>query len=167
MALFPIDARTKCVGLALAVAITGCASPRVDPSRSITVEDHWYGHTYQQSGDRIGRCRLGLALYQVPESRSQARSAGTYAMNGVLFLGGSIGAGLAASQTSQGTSAALIGVSAASLLVSAFLFSRADARVADAVAVHNAQLTRPRISGPVGPFALEPSPGCENESPER
>jgi hypothetical protein len=131
----------------LAAAFAGCASPRVDLSRPITVEDHWYGRSYQQRGDPIGRCRLGLDLYQVPESRSQAWSAGTYAMNGVLFLGGGVGAGLAAAHTSRGTSAALIGVSAASFLVSAFAFHRADARLADAVSRHNARVEPPVMSG--------------------
>jgi hypothetical protein len=58
-----------------------------------------------------------LLLYETPAGRRPAWSAGTYAMNGLLFLGGSVGAGIAASGMSGRTSAALIGVSAVTLLV--------------------------------------------------
>lgn len=158
------EARTRSVSLAIAVAVAGCASPRVDVGRPIAVQDHWYGHTYEQRGEPVGRCRVGFALYSMPETRAPAWSAATYATNGVLFLGGSIGAGLAASQTSRGTSAALIGVSGASLLVSAFLFHRADARLAEAVGRNNARLTRPVTPGASAPAS---PPACAGGSAGR
>jgi hypothetical protein len=126
--------------LAVAWALAGCATGRVDLSRPIDVDRRWYGYSYEQDGRRIGRCSLALDLYETPDGRRPAWSAGNYAMNGLLFLGGSVGAAIAASGTSGRTSAALLGASAVSLLVSVFAFHRADQRVADAVSAHNARV---------------------------
>jgi hypothetical protein len=127
----------------LACALAGCATGRrADLGRPIDIEPRWYGHSYEQDGERIGRCRLALALYETPEGRAPIWSAGTYAINGLLFVGGSIGAGMAASVTSSQTSVALVGVSAASALFAAFLLHRADGRIADAVCRHNAIVER-------------------------
>src|SRR5574337_57030 len=117
------------IALVLACAHAGCATGRPDLGRRIDSERHWYGYSYTQDGEHLGRYRLGLALYQTPEGQDPAWSAGTYAMNGLLFLGGSIGAGMAASQASGGTSAALVGASVACLLVAAFDLRRADQRI--------------------------------------
>lgn len=143
--------------LAVVWAVAGCATGRVDLNRQIDVDRRWYGHSYEQDGRRIGRCNLALELYETPEGRRPAWSAGNYAMNGLLFLGASVGAGIAASGTSGRTSAALLGASAVSLLVSVFAFHRADQRVADAASAHNASVAHRSYRDAPGGTGVPPS----------
>jgi hypothetical protein len=142
--------------LALAVALSGCATRRADLSRPIDVERRWYGRAYAQGGEPIPRCRLALALHETAGGREPTRWAGIHATNGALFLGAGVGAAIAASTTSRGTAAALAGASAASLVVSALLFRRADQRVADAVERHNFEARRPLATSAA--CALDVSP---------